>query len=153
MTYTLPLTTAPMEAKLVEALPEDDRWQFEPKWDGFRCVVFKSGNDVDLRAKSASPSRATSQMWLSACVSIQNKPSSSMANSSSSTIRRSRLKRCSFAFIRPPPASPSFVSDERFRHGTKLLRWRPDKAPKQCTFDQLKPPSPPAEVAALLRGA
>jgi len=29
------------------------------------------------------------------------------------------------------------VSSNRFRHGTKLLRWRPDKAPKQCTMDQL----------------
>jgi len=29
-------------------------------------------------------------------------------------------------------------SDERFRHGTTLLRWRPDKAPRQCTFDQVK---------------
>jgi ATP-dependent DNA ligase len=29
------------------------------------------------------------------------------------------------------------VSSGRFRHGTKFLRWRPDKAPKQCTMDQL----------------
>lgn len=29
-------------------------------------------------------------------------------------------------------------ADERFRHGTTLLRWRPDKAPRQCTFDQVK---------------
>ena len=29
------------------------------------------------------------------------------------------------------------ASSSRFRHGTKLLRWRPDKAPKQCTMDQL----------------
>ena len=29
------------------------------------------------------------------------------------------------------------VTGNRFRHGTKLLRWRPDKAPRQCTFDQL----------------
>src|SRR5262245_9781748 len=29
-------------------------------------------------------------------------------------------------------------SDERFRHGTTLLRWRPDKAPRQCTFEQVK---------------
>ena len=28
-------------------------------------------------------------------------------------------------------------SGHRFRHGTRLLRWRPDKAPQQCTFDQL----------------
>jgi ATP-dependent DNA ligase len=44
------------------------------------------------------------------------------------------------------------VTDDRFRHGTKLMRWRPDKAPSQCTFDQLKPPAPPVEVASLLRG-
>jgi ATP-dependent DNA ligase len=30
------------------------------------------------------------------------------------------------------------ISDDRFRHGTKFLRWRPDKAPSQCTFDQLQ---------------
>ena len=30
------------------------------------------------------------------------------------------------------------VSGERFRHGTGLVRWRPDKAPEQCTMDQLK---------------
>jgi ATP-dependent DNA ligase len=29
-------------------------------------------------------------------------------------------------------------SGERFRHGTRLVRWRPDKAPRQCTFDQLR---------------
>ena len=29
------------------------------------------------------------------------------------------------------------VSGGRFRHGTKFLRWRPDKAPKQCTIEQL----------------
>jgi ATP-dependent DNA ligase len=32
------------------------------------------------------------------------------------------------------------LSGGRFRHGTKFLRWRPDKSPKQCTFDQLTPP-------------
>ena len=34
-----------------------------------------------------------------------------------------------------------YVTGERFRHGTKLLRWRPDKAPRQCTFEQLEPPA------------
>ena len=29
------------------------------------------------------------------------------------------------------------ISGDRFRHGTKLVRWRPDKAPRQCTFEQL----------------
>ena len=45
----------PMEAKLVEALPVDEGWQFEPKWDGFRCLVFKTGDAVELVSKSGKP--------------------------------------------------------------------------------------------------
>lgn len=55
MEFPLPLDTAPMEAERVEALPTEDGWQFEPKWDGFRCLLFKAGGDVDLRAKSGKP--------------------------------------------------------------------------------------------------
>jgi ATP-dependent DNA ligase len=51
-TFLLGLDTEPMEAKSVVALPTGEGWQFEPKWDGFRCLVFKAGQDVDLRAKS-----------------------------------------------------------------------------------------------------
>ena len=46
---------APMEAHLVDVLPEEPGWQFEPKWDGFRCLAFRSGDEVDLRAKSGKP--------------------------------------------------------------------------------------------------
>ena len=45
----------PMEAKSVKALPDDDGWQFEPKWDGFRCLAFKSGDQVAIYAKSGKP--------------------------------------------------------------------------------------------------
>jgi ATP-dependent DNA ligase len=41
------------------------------------------------------------------------------------------------------------VTGERFRHGTKLLRWRPDKTPKQCRMDQLVYELRPAELAAI----
>ena len=41
-----------MEAKSVEALPEDEGWQFEPKWDGFRCLAVRNGDEVELFAKS-----------------------------------------------------------------------------------------------------
>ena len=41
-----------MEARLSGELPEDPGWQFEPKWDGFRCLAFRSGEGVELRAKS-----------------------------------------------------------------------------------------------------
>ena len=43
---------APMEAKIVEQLPRGPEWQYEPKWDGFRCLVFREGNDVYLQSKS-----------------------------------------------------------------------------------------------------
>ncbi len=43
---------APMEARLVDALPDGDNWQFEPKWDGFRCLIFRDGANVELQSKS-----------------------------------------------------------------------------------------------------
>jgi ATP-dependent DNA ligase len=45
----------PMEAKLVESLPEGEDWQFEPKWDGFRCLVFRDGDEVALQSKAGRP--------------------------------------------------------------------------------------------------
>jgi ATP-dependent DNA ligase len=48
----LDLDTTPMEARLVSALPTDPGWQYEPKWDGFRCLAFKRRDTVELRAKS-----------------------------------------------------------------------------------------------------
>jgi ATP-dependent DNA ligase len=41
------------------------------------------------------------------------------------------------------------VTGRRFRHGTGLLRWRPDKDPRQCTFDQLAPELRPSELQEL----
>lgn len=51
----VPLDTAPMEARLVDALPDEPGWRFEPKWDGFRCLAFKAGDQVELHAKSGKP--------------------------------------------------------------------------------------------------
>jgi ATP-dependent DNA ligase len=51
----LPLDTAPMEARSADELPLGTGWQFEPKWDGFRCLAFKAGDNVELRAKSGKP--------------------------------------------------------------------------------------------------
>jgi ATP-dependent DNA ligase len=51
----VPVGIEPMEAKLVAELPREDGWQFEPKWDGFRCLAYRAGSEVDLRAKSGKP--------------------------------------------------------------------------------------------------
>ncbi|MGE3872222.1 MAG: ATP-dependent DNA ligase [Parvibaculaceae bacterium] len=54
--FPLSLQTRPMEARTAKHLPEDGGpWQYEPKWDGFRCLAFKSGSAVDLRGKSGKP--------------------------------------------------------------------------------------------------
>ena len=46
----VPLGLEPMEAKLVTELPEAPGWQFEPKWDGFRCLAYRASKEVELRA-------------------------------------------------------------------------------------------------------
>lgn len=45
----------PMEALLVDEVPSDGQWQYEPKWDGFRCLAFRDGDDVQMRSKSGQP--------------------------------------------------------------------------------------------------
>ena len=41
-----------MEARSVDEIPRGKEWQYEPKWDGFRCLLSRNGGDVDLRSKS-----------------------------------------------------------------------------------------------------
>ena len=53
--FALPVSFAPMEAKLVGALPDDGGWQFEPKWDGFRCLAFREGDVVEIMSKGGKP--------------------------------------------------------------------------------------------------
>jgi ATP-dependent DNA ligase len=54
---TLPLRAPylPMEALSASAIPEGPEWQYEPKWDGFRCLVFRDGKKVKLQSKSGQP--------------------------------------------------------------------------------------------------
>ncbi|WIM12835.1 MAG: ATP-dependent DNA ligase LigC [Enhydrobacter sp.] len=44
------------------------------------------------------------------------------------------------------------VTADRFRHGTRFLRWRPDKSPRQCTFDQLQRPARPSKMMKAVAG-
>lgn len=45
----------PMEALLVEKIPSGAPWEYEPKWDGFRCLAFRDGTNVELQSKSGQP--------------------------------------------------------------------------------------------------
>jgi ATP-dependent DNA ligase len=44
-----------MEALSVDDIPAGPEWQYEPKWDGFRCLAFRDGNTVTLQSKSGKP--------------------------------------------------------------------------------------------------
>ena len=44
-----------MEARSVTAIPQGPEWQYEPKWDGFRCIVFRDGDSVTLQSKAGKP--------------------------------------------------------------------------------------------------
>jgi len=55
MPLPLKLNYAPMEAQPAVELPAGADWQYEPKWDGFRCLAFRNRKQVDLISKSAKP--------------------------------------------------------------------------------------------------
>jgi ATP-dependent DNA ligase len=46
---------SPMLAKLARELPRGEGWCYEPKWDGFRCIVFRDGDDVELGSRNERP--------------------------------------------------------------------------------------------------
>ena len=46
---------APMLAKLSDDIPEGDGWLYEPKWDGFRCIVFRDGDTIELASRNERP--------------------------------------------------------------------------------------------------
>jgi ATP-dependent DNA ligase len=54
---TLPIRPPyePMELQQAETIPDGSQWQYEPKWDGFRCLAFRDGEEVYLQSKAGEP--------------------------------------------------------------------------------------------------
>jgi ATP-dependent DNA ligase len=55
MSLPLPRKYEPMEAQPAQDLPKGPHWQYEPKWDGFRCLAFRDGVRIDLQSKAGKP--------------------------------------------------------------------------------------------------
>jgi ATP-dependent DNA ligase len=55
MTLPIPKDYPPMEAMSATSLPTGPEWQYEPKWDGFRCLAFRDRTKVDLQSKAGKP--------------------------------------------------------------------------------------------------
>src|SRR3954447_22583281 len=45
----------PMLAKRVSELPREGEWIFEPKWDGFRALVFRDGDEIEIQSRDEKP--------------------------------------------------------------------------------------------------
>ncbi len=54
---TLPISPpiSPMLSKATAEIPSGDEWHYEPKWDGFRCIVFRDGDEVVLASRNEKP--------------------------------------------------------------------------------------------------
>jgi ATP-dependent DNA ligase len=57
MSLPLRMPYPPMEARSVDVIPSGAQWQYEPKWDGFRCLAFRDGQRLELQSKSGRPLR------------------------------------------------------------------------------------------------
>jgi len=44
-----------MEAATADEIPVGPEWQYEPKWDGFRCITFRRGKKIELQSKAGKP--------------------------------------------------------------------------------------------------
>ena len=55
MTLPVPPPVSPMLATLKRELPTGGGWSYEPKWDGFRCIVFRDGDDLELGSRNERP--------------------------------------------------------------------------------------------------
>ena len=55
MPSRLRIPLAPMEAVTVDEIHVGDEWQYEPKWDGFRCLAFRRGKKTELQSKTGKP--------------------------------------------------------------------------------------------------
>jgi ATP-dependent DNA ligase len=53
--FALPQPIEPMLAKAADAIPAGDGWLYEPKWDGFRAIVFRSGSELYIQSRDLKP--------------------------------------------------------------------------------------------------
>ena len=55
MAFPLKPPLPPMETRSVDEIPAGENWQYEPKWDGFRCIAFRDKDEIYLQSKAGQP--------------------------------------------------------------------------------------------------
>src|ERR1700722_15922547 len=51
MSFLIKSPVMPMLAKRVDEIPQGDGWSFEPKWDGFRAIIFRDGEELLIQSR------------------------------------------------------------------------------------------------------
>ena len=217
----LPVTppVSPMLAKLTRDLPREKGLYYEPKWDGFRCIVFRDGDEIELGSRNEKPlTRYFPELVESLrhelperCVldgeivvagfrthkdgagvgslllglydasgtlhhvgvasgfsvarrkelvdevapyrkkALEGHPWAGWAEAQASGRAPGAMNRwnagkdMTWEPLRPEAVcevSYDHLQENRFRHATSLVRWRPDRDPGSCTYDQLDTPIP-----------
>ena len=125
-----------MEALLVDTIPAGKEWRHELKWDGFRCLAFKDGKNVELQPKSGQSVGRYFPELIFALKEIKTKKFVLDGEIVIPVQGSFSFELCCREFTLLKAGSrPS----QEFRHGTRFLRWRFDKSPEACSIDQVKP--------------
>jgi ATP-dependent DNA ligase len=146
----------PMEAQSVDEITVGEHWQYEPKWDGFRCLIFRNGASVELQSKSG---RSLTRYFPELADEIASLKISRFVVDGEIVVPQGR----GFSFdallqrIHPAQSRVHLLAQQTPARillfdllalegelltgavlATQFMRWRPDKAPRQCTMKQVR---------------
>ena len=144
----------PQLARPAKDLPEDDGWRFEPKWDGFRTIVFRDGDDVHLQSRNGRPMNRYFPEVIPDVLSLPGdrlvldgeliellEPYRTHERGTGEPSRWKSDEELVWEGLRPElvcEVAFDHITGRRIRHGAKFLRWRPDKSPEECGIEQLR---------------
>ena len=139
---------AAMEAPATTVLPGGEGWWYEPKWDGFRCPAFKDGGTVVLQSKAGQP---LTRYFPEIVAAVRALPAARLVLDGELVLFSDGRVDSDSLLQRIHPAASRLA---RLAAETPCtIRWRPDKAPAQCTYAQLESAGDPAALARLGRRA
>ena len=144
---------SPMLAKLATDIPTGDGWLYEPKWDGFRCIVFRDGDSIELASRNERPfTRYFPELLGRCCRRCRNAASSTARSWCPPTMTAgSTSTRCCSEFTRQSRASAAWLPRHPLRSSrstswpstTTSLLDRPLVERHRLLAEQLKAAEPP----------
>jgi ATP-dependent DNA ligase len=135
----------PMLGRLVRELPIG-AYLYEPKWDGFRCLAFRSGGDVDLRSRHDRPFARYFPEVVAGLLALDAEAvgldGEIVASDFAQLMARLHPQLHPLDWVplrleRVAEVAYTQVDAGRFRHPAKFRRWRPDRDPDSCRLEQL----------------